>query len=188
MTGAEVTGQITVNGESYDVEAVRGYHDHNWGQWLFFGTMWDWAQVSRPEEGFSLDQGNIWFPGPQTVIGVHYRDEIIEFKSPDCTITHLRWEFDPFYNIMYPVKSLVVANNSEYRLAYTIEVKKVGPMSFLVPPTLPFTDMFICEFVSDFRGGLYKKRGRRGYKRIYRFNQGGFSEYTTTFHAPVPEE
>ena len=81
-----------------------------------------------------------------------------------------------------------MANNSEYRLAYTIEVKKVGPMSFLVPPTLPFTDMLICEFVSDFRGGLYKKRGRRGYKRIYRFNQGGFSEYTTTFHAPVPEE
>jgi hypothetical protein len=58
MTGAEVTGQITVNGKSYDVEAVRGYHDHNWGQWLFFGTMWDWAQVSKPEDGFSL----AWIP------------------------------------------------------------------------------------------------------------------------------
>jgi hypothetical protein len=130
-----------------------------------------------------LDQGNIWFPGPQTVIGVHYGDEIIEFKSPDCTITHLRWEFDPVYNVMYPVKSLVVAENSEYYLSYTIEVKKVGHVPFLIPPSLPFTDMLVYEFVSDLRGVLYKKRGR-GYKRmIYCFNQGGFSEYTTTFHA-----
>ena len=48
-----VNGTLTINKgtleeKTYILENVRGYHDHNWGRWLWSDDMgWDWAQASE---------------------------------------------------------------------------------------------------------------------------------------------
>lgn len=56
MPGAKVEGEMTIEGVKYLISA-KGYHDHNWGEWIFSGPMWNWAQYY--EEGLTFDLGDI---------------------------------------------------------------------------------------------------------------------------------
>jgi hypothetical protein len=46
----------------------RGYHDHNWGEWLFDDPQWNWAQVSVPEENVSLVLGDVIVPPARSIM------------------------------------------------------------------------------------------------------------------------
>ena len=40
-----VEGSLTINGEEYNLNGVRGYHDHNFGNWDWGDNIgWDWGQ------------------------------------------------------------------------------------------------------------------------------------------------
>jgi predicted secreted hydrolase len=42
----KVMGSLTINGEEYNLDGVRGYHDHNWGNWSWNDNIgWDWGQA-----------------------------------------------------------------------------------------------------------------------------------------------
>jgi len=67
MTGANVQGTITIGGITYNMSG-RGYHDHNWGEWLFDDPYWNWAQVSVPEENVSLILGDVIVPPARNIM------------------------------------------------------------------------------------------------------------------------
>jgi hypothetical protein len=53
MPGARVNGQVTVDGHVYEMDAP-GYHDHNWGEWIFTDALWNWAQYAEPDLAFAM--------------------------------------------------------------------------------------------------------------------------------------
>ena len=54
MPSAFVTGEVVVDGRAFHVTNVRGYHDHNWGEWIPFTVKWNWAQYAGPGLTFSI--------------------------------------------------------------------------------------------------------------------------------------
>jgi hypothetical protein len=56
MPGAHVTGNVVIDGETYDVDHAPGYHDHNWGEWLPYNVLWNWVQYYEP--GIALEVGD----------------------------------------------------------------------------------------------------------------------------------
>jgi hypothetical protein len=47
MPSAKVTGMVTIANRTMDINGV-GYHDHNWGRFVFNDPEWNFAQVSKP--------------------------------------------------------------------------------------------------------------------------------------------
>lgn len=46
----KVNGILTINGEVFILDGVRGYHDHNWGRWMWQDNIgWDWGQAIEPD-------------------------------------------------------------------------------------------------------------------------------------------
>lgn len=79
MPGANVSGTLTSDGTTYNVNAP-GYHDHNWGEWNLNGVPWNWAQYSQPEFAFDLAKDMF-------------------FQSGQYTIIHTQWGYDPMNNL-----------------------------------------------------------------------------------------
>jgi hypothetical protein len=46
MPRASVSGSMTVDGRRYRLRGARGYHDHNWGEWIPGLVTWNWAQYT----------------------------------------------------------------------------------------------------------------------------------------------
>ncbi len=60
VDGTLTTSKGTMQEEIYTLENVRGYHDHNWGYWLWQDDIgWDWGQASESKnhpDGNDLDK------------------------------------------------------------------------------------------------------------------------------------
>ena len=170
MTGANVHGTITIGGITYDMSG-RGYHDHNWGEWLFDDPQWNWAQVSAPEENVSLIIGDVIAPPARnTMMALYYDGTTITFDDIDLTYTG--YGFDPVTSKLYPDVYHVTGNSGEYSIDVTISVIKNVPLVRPFPGALP--DYVLFEQVSDYNITLFEN-----YEPVYSLNQGGFSEYTT---------
>jgi len=176
MTGAEVEGEIRVYETPYEV-AGRGYHDHNWGEWLFFDPMWNWQQVSRPEDGFSISFGDVRFlPGRNGTMGVYLNHSLLmEVFHPDYKVYNRAWEFDEEHRAFYPTEMVIIASDKDHILVYTVEVLRVVALIPEIPGSV--LDIIIFECVSNFKGVLFFK-GDGSLKPLYSFDQTGFSEYT----------
>ncbi len=170
MTGANVQGTITIGGMTYDMSG-RGYHDHNWGEWLSYDPQWNWAQVSVPEENASLILGDVIAPPVRnTVMAFKYNGTTITFNDIDLTYTG--YGFDSVTSKLYPDEYHVTGNSDEYSINVTISVIKNVPLVRPFPGALP--DYVLFEQVSDYNITLFKDE-----ERVYSLNQSGFSEYTT---------
>ncbi|MCK5108826.1 MAG: hypothetical protein KAR25_03965, partial [Methanosarcinales archaeon] len=170
MTGANVAGTITI-GETTHNMSGRGYHDHNWGEWLFDDPQWNWAQVSAPEENVSLIIGDVIAPPTRnTTMAFKRNGTTITFADIDMSYTG--YGFDPITSKLYPDVYHVTGNSGEYSLNVTISVIKNVPLVRPFPGALP--DYVLFEQVSDYNITLFEN-----YEPVYRLNQGGFSEYTT---------
>ncbi len=62
----KVTGTLTVNKgtaseKTYKLKNVRGYHDHNWGYWLWQDNVgWDWGQASEEKNNLKRDDAGTY--------------------------------------------------------------------------------------------------------------------------------
>jgi hypothetical protein len=118
MPAAAVSGTLTVNGTSYEVNAT-GYHDHNWGEWDLTGVPWNWAQFSQP--GLTFDLGD--FPNkPGGTAGVEVNGQRYIFQNSQYTLTHTQWAYDPKYKVNYPTQSVFQANNGTAQINVTMNV------------------------------------------------------------------
>jgi hypothetical protein len=169
MTGADVAGTITIDETTYNMSG-RGYHDHNWGEWLFDDPQWNWAQVSLPEENVSLIIGDVVAPPARsTMMAFKYNGTTITFD--DIDLTHTGYGFDPITSKLYPDEYHITGNNDEYSIDVAITAAKNIPIVRPFPGALP--DYVIFEQVSDYNITLFKD-----YEPVYSLNQSGFSEYT----------
>ncbi|MFZ2071674.1 MAG: hypothetical protein WAV32_08810 [Halobacteriota archaeon] len=117
----KVTGKLTINKgtqeeKTYTLKNTRGYHDHNWGFWLWQGDIgWDWGQVTETKdhlEGNDLGKYTLCFGNVTNnnhtesrgaVLNIGKNKKIIEtFKNDEMQIQH--------YNIIAPIPQL--PNNS----------------------------------------------------------------------------
>jgi hypothetical protein len=170
MTGANVQGTITIGGITYDMSG-RGYHDHNWGEWLFDDPQWNWAQVSVPEENVSMVLGDVIVPPARSIMmAFKYNGTTITFD--EINLTYTSYEFDSITSKLYPDEYHVTGNSDEYSIHVSINVIKNVPLLRSFPGALP--DYVIYEEVSDYNITLFKDE-----ELVYRLDQGGFSEYTT---------
>lgn len=177
MPSAEVSGNITIGNQTRSINAV-GYHDHNWGRWAFNDARWNWAQVSAPEDGFSLTLGDVLGEQRNTILGIQHAGELIKFSSSQVRLSYVNFSLDPLTFRTYPTAYKVEADNGDYRLNLTINVLKNVPLPVYYPKPIP--SYIVFEQVSQFNGSLKPKKGVS-----YSFDKVGFSEYTTNKLHPI---
>jgi len=177
MPSAEVSGTFEWNNQTWNVSAT-GYHDHNWGRWAFNDPQWNWAELSIPEDDFSLALGEVIGEQKNTMLGMNYQGESIEFKNRQVNVSHQDFTLDPVTSRGYPVTFRVTADNGEWKLDMNATVKKNLPLIVAYPR--PMVSYVIFEQVSLFEGALSSRKGE-----AYQFNATGFSEYTTHLFHPL---
>lgn len=154
MPKAEVSGYITLDGVDYPIDAI-GYHDHNWGEWIYLEARWNWMQFYG-EEDLNIELGQIYSKIPS--IGsmmINYDGKRIIFESRELHILHLRWLPGATFLTFFPTKSIVMAKNEEYFLWYTLETTSTEEVRVVAPFFFP--DVLIYESLASIKGGFYQK-------------------------------
>lgn len=177
MPSAQVRGTLSWNDQSRNVSAV-GYHDHNWGRWAFNDPQWNWAEVSIPEDDFSLALGEVVGANENVILGLNYQGEQIEFKNREINLSYQDFALDPVTARSYPAAYRVKADNGDWKLDLNISVEKNLPL--VSPYPWPQVSYVIFEQVSNFEGRLRSRGGAE-----YQFEERGFSEYSTHLLHPV---
>ena len=164
MPRAEVTGTLTIDGMTYNVNAP-GYHDHNWGEWNLNGVPWNWAQYSQPDVTFDLGD----FPDkPGGVASVELNGKRFVFNNGQYTLTHTQWALDPVNNVVYPTQSVFHATNGGAQVDITMNVQQTDPLS--APGPLP--KAIIYEQTVTYTGQTWIDGKQMS------FTGNGFKEYT----------
>jgi len=177
MPSAKVTGTVTVANRTFDISGV-GFHDHNWGRYVFNDPRWNFAQVSKPQDGFSLVVGDAWGEQRNTALGVTSGGKPIKFTKKQIDLNYTDFALDQQTSQTYPVAYKVTADNGEYLLDLNITVRKNVPILIEYPSPNP--SYVIFSQISDFKGILRSKTGEE-----YGFDEIGFSEYATHMLHPV---
>jgi len=185
MPGAGVNGTVILNASdgtsrSYDIRGAKGYHDHNWGEWIPAGPMWSWAQYYEPgwpdKNKLILDVGDI-YNRDVGEIRVEYDGDATIFEKSQYLISRSRWQYDSEHQQFYPERLTIFAHNTDENklLFVTIESSKTAPIYKEAPKPSP--NIIIYEQTAHFSGALYEK-GRHGWSRLVSFDGDGFAEYT----------
>jgi hypothetical protein len=177
MPSAYVKGTISVDNQTRSISAV-GYHDHNWGRWAFNDAEWNWAQVSAPDDGFSLTLGDVLGEQRNTMLGITYAGKTARFTGSQIKLSYADFTLDPITARMYPTAYKVLADNGDYRIDMRIDALMGVPITMGYP--VPMPTYVIFEQLSMFNGSLKSKEGAN-----YSFNRMGFSEYTTYMLHPI---
>ena len=177
MPSAKVAGTVTIANRTMDINGV-GYHDHNWGRFVFNDPKWNFFQVSKPQDGFSLVVGDVWGEQRNTALGLTLAGKPIKFTKKQIDLNYSDFALDPQTSRTYPVAYKVTADNGEYLLDLNITVRKNVPILIEYPSPNP--SYVIFSQISDFKGILRSKTGEE-----YGFDEIGFSEYATHRFHPV---
>ncbi len=177
MPSANVTGKLTLGDRTLEINAT-GYHDHGWGRWALNDPQITWAQVSVPKDGFSLTVGDILGDGRITSLGIKYAGKTIQFSTKQIKLNYTVFAFDNATSRTYPAGYKLLAENGEYRVELTIAAQKSLPLMIDYPAPMP--SLLAFQQVSNMQGTLISKAGEE-----YRFNETGFSGYTTHRRHPI---
>ena len=164
MPGARVSGTVTVDGRSYQVQSA-GYHDHNWGEWDLSQVRWNWAQYSEP--GFSFDLGD-FIGNPNGRASVDIAGHRTVFTANQYKLVHTKWGYDSQNKISYPVESIFTADNGDIQVFLRMTTTQTDPL-----PAFP--GLIIYEQTSRFEGTVTSMQGDG---TNIDFEGNGFKEYT----------
>ncbi len=173
MPGAEVSGQVVVDGQIYMINAP-GYHDHNWGEWIVSDALWNWAQSFEPGLAFVL--GDI-VNQPEGVASVEFRGERTVFTKDQYHLKHTRWAFDAENGHWYPIQTTLRAENDTRRLLLRLQAIHTHPLRGDQPFPLP--DVIVYEQTAHYEGELWGKNAEGEWVVLASLNGDGFKEYTT---------
>lgn len=173
MPRAQVTGVLVVNGQVYFVRDQAGYHDHNWGEWIPFDALWNWAQYSQ--SGFSLELGD-FIGKPTGLLGVDFQGQHTTFTKDQYRLVHTGVGFDPGSLLLYPTQSILVAQNDSMALLVTMTVQSTDVLRGDLPFPLP--DVYVFEQWAKYEGTLWRKDVTGQWKQDLSFQGSGFKEYT----------
>jgi hypothetical protein len=174
MPAAFVTGEVVVDGHPYHVTNVRGYHDHNWGEWIPFTVTWNWAQFTGPGLTFSIGD---FINSATGVVSVDSFGGRTVFEKDQYQLIHGGWTYDAVNQLWFPTTTLVFAQTADRALVVSMSAIETVPVR--PPPQLPLPLVpVIYEQTAIYAGWLWE-RDPSGEWRLARSFQGqGFKEYT----------
>ncbi len=173
MPSASVSGTVTVDGHAYVLHGARGYHDHNWGEWIPGLVTWNWAQYSNARVRIAVGD----FPKvAEGTVGVDFDGRQTVFAKPQYTVTHSAWRFDAVYRRWFPTRTRVRAESDTMILDVRFQARDTVPV---VPPLdLPLLPL-VYEQTADITGRLWKKTASGQPRLLKSFAGMGFKEYTS---------
>ncbi len=172
MPRAAVSGSLAIDGQVYSVDAP-GYHDHNWGEWIFTNALWNWAQYSEP--GLSFAMGD-FIGKPTGLVSIDVQGQRTTFTKDQYWLLHTRWAFDATNGKWYPVETLLFAWKETSLLFLTLRAILTHPLRGDAP--FPFPDPIIYEQTAEYHGWLWQKDRDGTWELAAPFSGNGFKEYT----------
>lgn len=173
MPGAVVSGVVEIDGQVCHLgNNVRGYHDHNWGEWLPFDVLWNWAQLYVPGL-LAFELGDIRHH-PSGVATIDLHGNRTNFSKGQYKLVHTRWELDEVNKIHYPIRSWLFAKSEEKFLVIRMNARATQPLPG-GPPGHPLIPV-IYEQTAHYRGWLWNFSGINWVLESS-FKGDGFREY-----------
>ena len=113
----KVNGNLRIDGTVYSLDGVRGYHDHNWGRWMWCDNIgWDWGQAIEPndEDEADTDVGRYGMTIGRLTNGSHTMDgtsrlQIWKNKKQIATFDNLTFDYNFSYEIEMPYPMIINA-------------------------------------------------------------------------------
>lgn len=137
-----VNGLFTINKgtpqeKTYTLKNIRGYHDHNWGYWLWQDDLgWDWAQASG-EYTFGL--GNITNNNHTTSISTvlevwKNKNRAAIFNDNEINVRRDKMTSIPgFPDNPFPMTTFINATSGENRFNIIFTTERYTPILLPVP-------------------------------------------------------
>lgn len=173
MPGATVSGTVTVDGVTYRLRGARGYHDHNWGEWIPGVVTWNWAQYSAP--GIAVALGD--FPRVERgIVAVDFEGRREVFERPQYVIDHGEWTYDPVNKRRFPARTSLRAEGAT--AALELRMDALATEGIVPPLDLPVRPL-IYEQTVRVTGVLWERDEAGGWRLRTRFAGLGFKEYTS---------
>jgi len=170
----KVEGSLTINGVEYNLDGVRGYHDHNFGIWDWDDNIgWDWGQaIEMNDDDPDTDVGRYTIVLGRLTNGSHTSDTgnrllLWKNKAQIGIFQNVEFEYammEPF--LFYPEYINATAQSDDDSVTSVFHTSSAIPIR--IDPTLPFT---IWELT-----GIYTVTGTIDGKPI-NFSTEGFAEY-----------
>ena len=174
----------TLDNKTYTLKNTRGYHDHNWGYWLWQDDIgWDWGQASESKNHLDgNDVGKYAFcfgnvtdnnhtESKRAVLNVWKNKKIIA-RFEEMHIQHYRMIPLPgipeLQNNSFPGYTVLTANDSEDSIYISFTTEDVSPIPV---PTGDNKYLVIWELI-----GTYEVSGCIDGKP-FSFTSKGFMEY-----------
>ena len=157
----EVSGNLSVTGETYSLNNSRAYHDHNWGYWSWEDDLgWDWGQASQAGNDsnetiveYSFGFGNITnanhSQSVSSVLNVWNDGEIVaNFSGEEMQIEHFNLsttdieippaEMPSIYvlpqgSFPYPQNTLLNASSGSDTLKIEFTTQHPVPLPVIIP-------------------------------------------------------
>ncbi len=146
----EANGELTINKgtlseKTYFLENVKGYHDHNWGYWLWQDDLgWDWGQASETNLNdssgkFTFSFGNITNNNHSQSKGAlleiwKNRKIISSFRNEDVQIHRERMISLPqLPNNTFPLVTILNAKSGDDEISLVFTTEHVTPVMLPVP-------------------------------------------------------
>ena len=173
MPSASVSGTMTVDDRVYRLRGARGYHDHNWGEWIPGIVTWNWAQYSGPRVRVAMGD----FPRVhEGTVGVDFGGRRTVFGKSQYRLTHSAWRFDPVNKRWFPTRSHVSAASEGMILDVRFRVRDTVPIVPLLD--LPIRPL-VYEQTADVTGTLRERTPQGEWHLLTLFAGTGFKEYTS---------
>jgi len=183
----KVTGNLTINRGTldeitYTLENVRGYHDHNWGYWLWQDDIgWDWGQASESKNHLDgNDVGKYAFcfgnvtnnehtESRGAVLNIWKNKKIIAgFEDEEIHIQHSEMVPVPELKSSFPMYTVLIANYDENSMNIIFRTEDATPLPIEVA-----TDEYLVIWELT---GTYEVSGYIDGKPVS-FTSKGFMEY-----------
>lgn len=173
MPSALVTGTVQNGANKYQLNAVKGYHDHDWGMWHVYAKTWSWAQFCNPARQIAFDLG---FHAAFQVSDAYVRfgDVRVIIPQEKFNITQDEWvTWKIFYK--YPTKMTFTGEDAsgQYRIELAWQIDQTSPI--WKSPVIVF------EQAATFTGKFMAKTDT-GWRTLTDINENGFAEFTDLWY------
>ena len=184
VDGTLTTSKGTAQEKTYTLKNVRGYHDHNWGYWLWQDDIgWDWGQASESKNHLDgNDMGKYAFcfgnvtnnehtESRGAVLNIWKNKKIIAgFKDGEIQINHYEMTapIPEFPNNLFPGFTVLTADDGDNSMSISFMTEDVTPI-----PVQVGVDKYLVIWELT---GTYEVRGFIDGKPVS-YTSKGFMEY-----------
>jgi hypothetical protein len=182
VNGTLTTSKGTALEHTYTLENSRGYHDHNWGYWLWQDDIgWDWGQASESKnllDGNDVDKyafcfGNVTnnnhTESRGAVLNIWKNKKIIAgFEDEEIQIQHSAMVPVPELKSSFPMYTVLIANYGENSMNIIFRTEDATPLPIEVA-----TDEYLVIWELT---GTYEVSGCIDGKPVS-YTSKGFMEY-----------